>query len=490
MTEVIRESPGCLDKSADRPAKMLNASGIIIVGALFLSLALILAIVFLSTMVADDFTRAARVETKGVLASILFEYATWDGRFTSFSIEYAVAQLLKGPQSYRVVLAIFNVASFITLSLAAYAWLRRTAAESLIAGAALYVILWNVSSDTADSFYWLTGHVENIFSVSVCLLVLGMFVHGAYSESKPRSAHQAALCCGVFVACGFHELYAVGLVAMIGCVIAAVAWQRRGVEPWIIIFLLFAIAALVIVLAAPGNAIRTSHFTGSRPTIAWLLTTGMFKSLKSISSLLTAPSTIVGVTLLFLYRISGCSTPSTGLPVDRGRTWVLWLAIIVGLFIVPLALTGDIASRTHDGVALLFLMLLMYVVSQYAERTRPRISLPPAVARQMLLYVSSLWLLVVVGGDRAKAGVYDLMHSGPYRAAVEERHKFLSSHTGTDARVLVAPIANRPRLTFRDDVTPDAKHWLNQGIAKYYQIAEIALGSENSISAGPIIPSR
>jgi hypothetical protein len=65
------------------------------------------------------------------------------------------------------------------------------------------------------------------------------------------------------------------------------------------------------------------------------------------------------------------------------------------------------------------------------------------------------------------------------------RLKLLRSVQGhPDAHVVLAPFTKLPHATFFGDVRPDPDDYVNRGVASYYGIADVSLGTENRVRFG------
>ncbi len=219
---------------------------------------------------ADDFCQAAETNKHGFLRTQARWYANWTGRFAS-SVSIAAASAA-GPSVPALLPALVLV-----LGLAGATWAahqlrllsgrRGSILYPLLLGSLVVFATVNGAHDLAQSLYWQAGLLTHVaplalmtFNAGALLLAIRRRLNGR--EQLTASALAAAL---AFVAGGFSE--SVALMQAGGFALAAVACYRcrtaacaRAAFTPLVVSLAGALAALLIIVLAPGNAMREGYF--------------------------------------------------------------------------------------------------------------------------------------------------------------------------------------------------------------------------------------
>lgn len=218
-------------------------------------------------------------------------------------------------------------------------------------------------------------------------------------------------------------------------------------------------------LKAAVIAIRNSIRAGCDFTVEWT----------------TLP--IVGcavLSALVLYPLAGRVGEKTGFrfPFPPLVT-VLSVAWISAMFCPPMYAEGDAgAGRLINIVYFDYVLLLFLNVFYYSGWLYPRIhgkqkalslvyrvaAVLSAVAICVSLYsaVSSRAVRILASGE-AQA----------YAQECRERYDLYMQSAGQDVRV--EPYQAKPEMPYLDDITEDPEDWRNQSLAKYYDLASVAL---------------
>jgi hypothetical protein len=219
---------------------------------------------------ADDYCYVASVNQIGFTKFQRAQYIGWNGRF-SFSFFQAVAGFI-GPRivPFLQLLAItcwLIAATWAIYQLALIAqWPQPLLTAFVIAELIVFSTL-NGAYNIVQSVYWQAGMLTYVPPL-VCLpLYVGLVLHG----TRKRLVNSRALPLVVvsfflsFIAGGFSEPYS--LLQVFGLLLAgtliykwAETTTRRAALPFIIAGLAGSVIALIIVVLAPGNKIRQSHF--------------------------------------------------------------------------------------------------------------------------------------------------------------------------------------------------------------------------------------
>src|SRR5438270_2913459 len=166
-------------------------------------------------------------------------------------------RLCDAPASYPSLLA----ATLITVPLAVYALLSAVFGDGLrrptraFLSCALVALHWDGPIHLWDSYYWLTGAIENRLCLSLGLFTLAGLLRSGRAE-KPVPYAVEGLAVLAILTTGMHQLYGAYLVVVL--LVGTVVAYRAGIpgrRDWIIVTIA-AVIGLSVNVFAPGNAVR------------------------------------------------------------------------------------------------------------------------------------------------------------------------------------------------------------------------------------------
>src|SRR5207245_2168212 len=141
---------------------------------------------------------------------------------------------------------------------------RASRTTTLLAAAVVWAIYWTRMPSPGETFYWMTGGIENHLSIALTITILAMATRLNQSNELPQPtrfrgvAATTALCILTIVAAGTHELTGVNLVMLMA---AGRVTAGRDKPRWTWTALTAAaLGGFVIVYFAPGNSVRTEYF--------------------------------------------------------------------------------------------------------------------------------------------------------------------------------------------------------------------------------------
>ena len=246
-----------------------------LVAALFLA-ALTAALVALAYVglyaryMADDYCTADSLHKLGFLAFQRRWYTEWTGRF-SFSLLLAAAEWV-GP-----AVVPFLAASAIACWVVGAVWsvyrvaillaLPRPLLTSLLLGELVVFATLNGAHNIAQSLYWQSGMLTYTPPLILFTFFVGVACRAVWRRLNGRAGRVETLACGALalVAGGFsesHALLQVGALALalFALYLYAPAALKRAALPPVVAGLACALAAVCVVVLAPGNAVRMSYF--------------------------------------------------------------------------------------------------------------------------------------------------------------------------------------------------------------------------------------
>ncbi len=240
-----------------------------------------------SRFMADDYYTAAVAKARGIFGATVYWYLGWTGRY-SFNFLVALEGAL-GPRVAYLSTAIILLCWFAATTLALFQFplaqrkLPRICLSALLSAALMFSTL-QISPHLPQSLYWLNG-MSNVLPPLVLLAAgLGILRKRLNHEQPTKPSWVWGLTAGVlsFVAGGFSETFTVlqvstWILIMLAGVIVDESRFKNRLLPQAAPFLLGSLAALAVVVAAPGNSNRMA-VVGVHPTlmataeIAWAST--------------------------------------------------------------------------------------------------------------------------------------------------------------------------------------------------------------------------
>lgn len=288
----------------------------------------------LAPMSADDFCHAADAATYGPLGSVSHVYAAWSGRYSHLAATGVLYTFAGGrAPAVNAFLTVLVLPLALVYALPQY---RRALAGVVI----LAVML--LHPNVLSVLYWMPGAITYTWPLLGLLLLVGLF---------RRKAHPVVMLVVAFITAGFHESTALLLVV----VALAYALWRRDLRSLAV--LVGAGIGLMVVAAAPGNAVRSAQLPPPMPLIEAGVTALRGALVLVIERVFAAP-----VAVALLLALGWLAAPSKRLP-QRG--WLLAGLVTLGIGTIALALFpayyalwGVPSRATTPAVALLAVMLL------------------------------------------------------------------------------------------------------------------------------------
>ena len=422
----------------------------------------------------DDMTRAGIARHDGVGAALADLYLHWSGRWAGLGLVLVLGRTFDLTTAYPWLLATVQltlpVAAYLLLSAVFGGRLSRPARFVLSLG--LMAVHWTANSSVCDSYYWLTGAVENHLSLSMCLVVFAGLI-GSERAGRACVGTSAVLAA---VVPGMHELYGVYLcVALaIGTVIAYHAGSPKR-KYWLIVTAAAA-GGLAVVVLAPGNATRLAAESPRHDLVRlgeltreWGHLAGRWVNVRLLLAtfvLVCHPRAVAACPDWLRCRPGRYAAIAAAVTVALQAS-----AVLVNWCTVPVFLPGRTVS------AISFLFLLGWFATAYALRMTIAVSVPsPAWAG---LAVACGMALVLARNCRVAENELASGKVAAFAQATRERDRLLRAAVAAgDRNPRIPPISAVPWAYMYIDVTPDPPTPINLVFCTYYGLDSIALRTD------------
>lgn len=212
---------------------------------------------------ADDFCMAGDANKLGLLNMLVKWYTTWTGRFT-FILGTGLLGL-GGPKMAGWMPIVFGVLWLGALIWAFYPLLNKhgwimPSVWSILAGGVIILVLFQSTPNLFQSFYWQDGLVNYSLPLLGSTIITG-FLLRRWNEERSSIPAIFFMFFASFILGGFTEAFSSVQVSfyfllLFAAFIFSKGKSRKGIVPLLLAGLLGGLAAMVVVIIAPGNLIR------------------------------------------------------------------------------------------------------------------------------------------------------------------------------------------------------------------------------------------
>ncbi len=451
---------------------------------------------------ADDFFRAGSIHSDSWYHEVAVNYFHWSGRWSGIGLALVILPRVDMIKWYPILLG--AIVFFQALGLWAF-WrillgekvLRR---HLLALNAVSLAVFWANLPAPGETHYWVTGGIENQLSIWLALLLMGGLVRARWDQmGRARSHFLTALFCAlaIFVT-GMHELIGMMLCVVLAtgtCIALRTGGYRRGGLTWGLVSL-SAVIGLAVVLAAPGNKVRSALVAASIPQQHQnLLHTFKVAGVEAARVLPTwaldvrlLAATLVLVLSPSLVRARAGAVHWGGVSPTLVITSI-WLLIVAGMFLGPsVVLHAPMPGRTLNAAYTLFVLGFIATVVVCARSRAESDSVTATLHKSRGVRFACSWALAILGlslvlSVNTRDGILGLLKGVPqnWHRMIEWRDEVIRREVQNGATELVLPTrnlaaANRvkwPNLYLFEDITEDPTWYVNQHVARYYRLKTI-----------------
>lgn len=447
------------------------------------------ALSFFNFPSADDFSYASMAISKGFWGAQHQWYVDWSGRYTS------TAMLSVSPLVYGWYFG-YTVTALVTFGLFCFSlsYFFSTVVGDLLdcklkarVFSAFMIIYLAELPSPVEGIYWFSGAVNYTWPWILFLLSAAWYLRSRSWQFSPnnrgsaRSGLAMSLILGLvtLVLAGFNETI---ILLEVYFIAAAVVFYYRSYRKWdlsLILPLVACFIGLAIVIKAPGNDVRASHFTQNKNLAravvksAGLSLEVFFRYLKP--AVLIALALSIPAILQIKSRI-----PAAFYGKTNRRLFILGFIGTMLVFLVPAqwAMDGAPPKRAMNILCFLHLFFVGLITCQmiwaYEDRAKRfyhfltgKIGLP--------IWRGVLVLSLLVGSNHWMMASDLLTKAWPYAHQHRERIVTLQASVGKD--VVLKKIWPQPESLMFDDVQEDPGDWRNISFSTYYNLHSVRLDS-------------
>jgi hypothetical protein len=475
-------------------ARINRLAGWAVTSAAVFVLAVFAALSFYAAPQADDFDYAVFLQRYGLLGSQFRWYEGWNGRYT-LNAAYTIALGAVDPLTHYEV---FPLACLLLMWTGVFLVLR--SARDCPA-AARWTTLWLAvyllnAPAKAQVCFWLGGIVLYPLG-NVCLALFGIPFLRIFSQRERAKRWRAVLVAAILavLTIGSNETSMTITVFLVVLGVAASLLWNRSASPACLVLLAVSAAASSVVVAAPGNAVRSSFFPHANHLLSALMNSAR-QTCELLAQWSVDPLLIV-VTLLSLRPLASIGTRVRRTHhVFRPLTflWALvalgFLSVFVTVFPSWWSLGFGPMERTRNVAYVVFLWCWALTAAVAAAHLKwTRLARPRTVRLLGGTVLRVAVVLALLIHPWLASALDELRTSAPlFRNEVRERYQTIARARRQGVTALeVKRFGHRPRDLFVSDLISCAATWPNNSYAEFFGLEAIRVPG-NPHACYPIPP--
>lgn len=432
--------------------------------------------------IADDFCSAYFADRLGFFRSVWFWYLTWFGTYSAGAADSVLPLIgIKGI-SYTV-LGILVIWSVVVIWAIAVLWPKDSsrsakylAASSL--GVALVSVALLISPNVPQSLYWWGGMRAYIPPLLLATFNVVLFQKFLTKKTfgKERYLWFALSFIVSFIMGGFSETFTPVQVVFF---VLAIGWgvgiQKIEFKNPALVFLIFgfvgSLAALFVMILAPGNAQRQEFFPESH-NLFKILSISLTGYIAFFKDIFGAPDKVAGLAGITLAAIFFGMQIQSERPI---KGWIAPVALLAGLIFVfgcfPSAAYGmeDVPpTRTLVIPAYFFVISLLVAGVNVGQLLQHRIGEQPSFLMNFGLCASVLVLMSFSAWVSGQKLYSERQRYSDYAAQWDQANaQIIQAKAAGDTQVTIPAMSNWAGL---DSPNDNPKFWVNYCYSKFYDI--------------------
>jgi hypothetical protein len=456
-----------------------------------------------SRFMADDFCTTTVVLKEGLLTGIADWYFHWTGRYTFNTLISLVG--LAGVQIIPWMPFLILVLWFIALTWMLYQLLTVLRADAplraacVFAGPILYAAISGTSSIT-QSLFWAGGMLLYTSPLVWLTFYIGyvIFLLRRFGDKPLPLTAFILTALGMFVVGGLSEIYAVLQIAVLGLLMLLIRYLtprsiNRRATLLLLIGLAFACLASVILMIAPGNALRQPSFGQPLPFPQNILQIFLM-SARMIATAIAVHSPVELLVSLFISLIYTAWFCRFNLPYRLTPNRVRLLlatstGVSVGLIILciapPVYLYPEAPpDRMHIIPQYILVWTAVFwgaLIGLRIQQQRAHIPLSRSARAVSLFAITALLGLGPVSATMQSVSLIPTFST--YAKGWDQRDQEIRRLAASGVRDIVVNSleADISGMAGLDVIAPQPATWMNTCVASYYDVDTI-VARENQLS--------
>jgi hypothetical protein len=442
-----------------------------------------------SRYLADDFCTAGLFNSRGFIPSLQYWYTGWSGRYSFYFFINLAHWIGWWITPYLAALAV--LAWVVVLYALTRRFLRLLHASQpallalLLAGIVCFATL-DGAPDIYQSFYWQTGLVTYVVPLLLFTGYASWFL--GCIERKPTGRVRwgtLALSAGLtWFAGGFSETYAAVqaaalVVFLLATVSLAKAESRRVGAAILAAGLAGALVALVMILAAPGNAVRMNLMPERLDLPALAFLSLRYSLTFAAKALLNAPTSFLAAILAPGLLAVTFSASNANFPAARPSRTSLYLTgipAVIYFFIVASVAPAVYATAAYPAERALITAQFILIAGVAAWSLLAGLHLRPfagCLASRPALIGTIVLLLLLAGTAVSSQKTLNRLPDGQtYAQLWDARDREIRQQAAAGVRDVSA--ASLPHMSpGLAELSEDPGNWINQCLAISYGLRSV-----------------
>jgi hypothetical protein len=448
---------------------------------LLISLFPYLYISFYANPIADDYCNANWSMGKTFWENFTYLFLYIGGRYSANTLFYFHPLAYHSLKAYKLA-----PASLIIMTIFSFYYFFRSITSRLFSkinswnASILFVLLYLFQMPSlAQGIYFYNSACVYQMGLIVSMLYFGLLYEyycGKFTFNK--AVHLFLLAITLIACVGFNEVLTLVLLCFHYLILFLLKEQEKKIgADWIFIVSICTLASLVM-LFAPGNFLRSTHYPDNHNFLRSIVFTGMQMARFGFSWVVSAP--LILSSLLFAHIII---SKKENIPFFRQRyffkPWqsVLLLFAILFLCIFPAYWSTNILGqhRTVNVGCFLFLLFGCVCIGIYSIAYLEKIKQYFIVSQKGQLLILLLLLGTMATTNNEYAVLTDILSGRIKRFDFEmqERYAVLETVADKSKPVHIKELTEKPASLFVLDLSSDSTYWVNIAQAQYFGVKSI-----------------
>lgn len=429
---------------------------------------------------ADDFSQALQSINQGITSFVFSRYLNWSGRYSS-DIVISTFNVFGNKLKQNFLIEFYYlvpISIILTYFISCYLFISLIAKESKsfwrIFFAILSTILMLSYVELRSTIFWLAGAATYTLGNALFLVSLAITLLSVYIEDK---SSKVAFLVGlniilIFFLNGFNEIIMVcNTVIILGLILFSYLFKSINKSQYLRL-LLFAISAIVsslIVIFAPGNAVRVAQ-DGKKLVILQIILKSLWAMIDNIFHWIN-PLWICFCIILFLTGHYFISSNLESYISNKRKFIPLVIVLLLALYLsycVRYYSLGFVGPLRANSVSYLIFFLLTYFLciygyTQYQTSSNLRRYDNQAIFIAIIIYC----FLSMVINFKLIAKEFSVLkiHYTYYQTIYP---KLIIGNP--EDNILVPPEPEVSILRWKCYLTDDYQYWTNRAVANYFDI--------------------
>ena len=411
---------------------------------------------FITPLMSDDFGYASSASVLVALQQEYEHYMSWGGRSV---VHFVVRIFLMAPKE---VFNIFSALVYAGLTIMMYKAANPFRKHNISLYLFIVFSIWLYTINYGQAVLWLTGSINYLWGSFIILCFLSPYIL-YINNSRTFSGKYAPIVCMFFlgILAGWcNENTSGGAIlftvfAVIFCIIF-----KQKIQKWMITGMIGSVIGFLLMILAPGNAVRSLHFTDNRHTL--VLLANRVNSLTNVLRNDFAVLIAVFIVLIIMQIL---------INKDRKRIYISFAYFITSIVIVYAMV---LSPTMHGGRAMFGATIFMVMACAHCYAGLSFEAVPYKIAAMSFISILAFQFTTTFIG-----GVVDLGLT--FRETYRRQRHIESQIEQGSYNITVKRITRGPATKYNAwpppnspyDVTDDAEHSFNRDFARYYGIESI-----------------